>query len=156
VGDHVAKTQPAGAGTNNPVPNFRLVGAPCGTASTIANLLRFARVVPAGRNRWYVEARPLEWVFLPGHTVWFTPGGQLACDCRQAVAGRECEHALAVRHLGSTSPPGPDDPRQMRLIEEPEPVVRAAVPSRRFRVEYKVQPLVHRARPVPARERADG
>jgi hypothetical protein len=132
------KTRPA----QNPVPEFVLVGDAYGEPTTIGDLLRFAHVEPVGRNRWYVEARPLEWVLLPGHAVWLTPGGLIQCDCRQAVAGRECDHALAVRHLGTVKPARPADPRQMRLVPDAEPTVRAKTPARRFRNECRVKPRV--------------
>jgi hypothetical protein len=138
-------------------PNFHLIGDAYGVPTTIGYLLRFARVKPVGRNSWYVEARPLEWVFLPGYVVWLTRGGRLQCGCRQAVAGRACDHVLAVRHLGTVKPAGPADPRQMRLVPDAELVVRVKTPACRFRNECKVKPRVHRTRSAGAAgERADG
>jgi|SRR5579884_660277 len=144
------KTRPAQA----PTRNFILVGEPHGAPTTIETLLRFARIEPRGRNRWYVEARPLEWVLVPGHIVWLMPSG-LQCDCRQGIAGRECDHVLAVRHLGTIKPQRAGDPRQLRLVDDVEPTVRVEVPRGRYRVEYHVAPWCHVQRPVRPWERAE-
>jgi hypothetical protein len=132
------KTRPA----RIPVPDFVLVGDAYGAPTTIGDLLRFARVEPVGRNRWYVEARPLEWVFVPGHVVWLTRGGHLQCDCRQAVAGHACDHVLAVRHLGIIRPARSADPRQMLLFGDTEPVVRVEVPTCRVPIGFVCKPRV--------------
>lgn len=150
------KTRPTQAPT--PQPNFHLVGEPYGTPTTIANLLRYARVEPRGRNRWYVETRPLEWVLVPGHIVWLTPSGLLACDCRQSLAGRGCEHVLAVRQLGTLKPSRAADARQMEIDVNVPPTVRIATPpGRRYRGEYHVvESYRHRNQAASTSERTDG
>lgn len=146
------KTRPTQAPT--PQLNFRLVGEPSGSLTTIETLLRFARVEARGRNRWYVEARPLEWVLLPGHIVWLMPSG-LRCDCRQGVAGRECDHVIAVRQIGTIKPSRAGDPRQMRLVDETATAVRIETPRGRYRAEYHVvESYRHRHHAVPTLERA--
>jgi len=153
--DHKRPKNPA---TTKPrTPNYHLVGDAYGAPTTIETLLRFARVEPRGRNRWYVEARPLEWVVAPGHTVWFTPGGLLQCDCRQGVAGRACDHVVAVRQIGTIKPSRAADPRQMRLVDDTATAVRIETPRGRYRAEYHVVEMWRtRPRPLSASERVNG
>lgn len=136
-------------------PNFRLVGEAKGPEPGLVDLLRYSQLECVGRHRWRVLATREEWVRGGGHLVALNRTA-LVCDCRQGLAGRACAHALAVRQLATIEPPRAADTRQLRLFADAQPLVRPAVPSRRFRVEYKAQPAVHKAVRVRDKERAGG
>ncbi len=83
---------------SSPEINFELLGKPRTVPTMVLlDLLKYATIEAAGKNRWRVTARNHERVHGQPHVVRMS--GVWTCTCRQFLGGRACEHLVAARQF---------------------------------------------------------